>query len=77
MVAVIDLEPPAHWVLEYYPVEVMSTDGDTRRIRFRASEANVVASLLLRLGPDARLIEGEEVRDALTDRKAKVLARYQ
>jgi len=76
VVCVIDLRPPAQWVLEYYPVEVLADAGDTRRIRFRASEAHVAAALLLRLGPDAHLVEGEEVRDALRERKERTLARY-
>lgn len=76
VVCVIDLDPRAHWVLEYYPVEVLATRGETRRIRFRASEPHVAAALLLRLGPDATLVEGDEVRQALRARREATLARY-
>jgi len=76
IVCTIELGPGARWVPEYYPVEILDDDPSSYRIRFRASDAAVPAGLLLRLGPDARLIEGAEVRVALQDRKREVLARY-
>ena len=55
--AVIRLSRQAGWVAEYYPVEAV--DEDT--IRFSASDPSVAARLLLRLGPNAELVEGDEV----------------
>ena len=76
VVAEIALGPAARWVAEYYPVEVVDDTPDELRIRFWAYDPGVAAGLLLRLGPDASLIEGEEVRDALDDLRQKLLARY-
>jgi proteasome accessory factor C len=72
---VIDLGPGAGWVTEYYPVDVVTRD-ETTRVVFSASDPAVAAGLLLRLGPDARLVEGDEVREALVGLRAAVLARY-
>lgn len=61
----IELGPRARWVLEYYPVEVVSDDGDTARVRFWAPDPEVAARLLVRLGDSARWLEGDEVADRL------------
>lgn len=70
--AVIHLEPRARWVAEYYPVEDLG-DG---RIRFSATDPAVPARLLLRLGSDAHLLEGEEVAAALADFRRRIASRY-
>jgi proteasome accessory factor C len=62
---VIDLAPSARWVLEYYPVEVV-----------RESSAEVPGRLLLRLGADARLVEGQEVVARVREIGQALLARY-
>ena len=76
MVAEIALGPGARWVAEYYPVEIVDDTPDLLRIRFWAYDPGVAAGLLLRLGPHASLIEGEEVQKALDDLRRKLLARY-
>lgn len=73
---VIDLEPSAQWVLEYYPVETLDDDGPTSRIRFSSPDAEVPARLLLRLGSDARLVEGDEVRERVEEIGSALLATY-
>lgn len=73
---VIDLSPAAKWVLEYYPVEVLSEDSGRTRIRFHSPDTEVPARLLLRLGTDARLIEGDEVRARVTDMGETLLSKY-
>ncbi|MGH8945440.1 MAG: helix-turn-helix transcriptional regulator, partial [Acidimicrobiia bacterium] len=55
---VVDLKPAARWVLDYYPVELVRESGRATRIRFSSPDAEVPARLLLRLGVDARLVEG-------------------
>lgn len=72
----IALSPSARWVLDYYPVDVVSDSGDEVVIEFSASDPSVAARLLLRLGDRARLIEGDEVRAALSDLGNRILARY-
>ncbi len=76
VVCVIDLTPGAAWVLEYYPVEEMERKGDTVRVRFSAYDPSVAAGLLLRLGSDARLVEGPEVRARLHEMRSGLLNRY-
>lgn len=72
--AVIRLRPPARWVVEYYPVTIVREDP--LEIRFSASDPAIIARLLLRLGPDAELLEGAQVREALDDVRRRVAARY-
>ena len=72
----IALAPGARWVMEYYPVDVVSHSGGEVVVDFSAADPLVAARLLLRLGPDARLIEGEEVSRALADLRRRILAVY-
>ncbi len=74
--AVISLGPRAGWVADYYPVEIVSSDEEETLVRFAASEATVAARLLLRLGGDARLVEGDEVGAALADLRGRIIAIY-
>ena len=74
---VIDLKPAARWVLEYYPVEVLSERKNASRIRFSSPDTEIPARLLLRLGTDARLIEGDEVKARLQELGESLLATYQ
>ncbi len=70
--ATIRLGSRAQWVADYYPVEDLG-DGV---IRFSAGDAAVPARLLLRLGADAELIEGQEVADLLDEFRSRIKARY-
>ncbi|MFQ5554570.1 MAG: helix-turn-helix transcriptional regulator [Acidimicrobiia bacterium] len=70
------LRPAARWVVDYYPVELLETGSSGTRIRFSASDPRVAARLLLRLGAEAELIDGEEVRSALEQLRKEILARY-
>jgi proteasome accessory factor C len=72
----IELRSPAWWVIDYYPVDVLERTEDQALIAFSAYDPLVAAGLLLRLGGEARLVDGEEVRRALLDLKTRVLARY-
>ena len=70
------LRSAARWVAEYYPVEILEDTGDELVIRFAMSDARVCARLLLRLGDQARLIEGPEVREETERLREAILARY-
>jgi proteasome accessory factor C len=72
----IALAPGARWVMEYYPVDIVSDDRSEVVVDFSASDPLVAARLLLRLGPDARLIKGEEVKRALAELRQRILAVY-
>ena len=72
----IALAPGARWVMEYYPVDIISDNRGEVVVDFSASDPLVAARLLLRLGPDARLIKGEEVKRALAELRQRILAVY-
>lgn len=74
--AVIRLRPRARWVADYYPVETITEDEEGIVVRFSAGDASVAARLLLRLGEEASLVEGDEVAAALRDLRGKILSRY-
>lgn len=73
---VIELEPAARWVPDYYPVEVREERDDTLVVEFSASDPHVAARLLLRLGDSAALQEGSEVAQALEELRKRILSRY-
>lgn len=72
---VLDLERRAHWIAEEYPHEsVEELDGGVLRVRLRASHSAWLERLLLRAGPDCRVVEGDgSLGRAAADR---MLARY-
>jgi proteasome accessory factor C len=72
----IRLSPGARWVLDYYPVDVLKETKTGTEIRFTSPDAEIPARLLLRIGPDARLVEGEEVRARLVAIAETLLTRY-
>ena len=74
--AVIGLRPAARWVASYYPTEVISEEPEETVIRFAAAYPRVPARLLISLGPSARLLEGEEVREEMERLRVEILARY-
>ncbi len=75
--ATIRLGPRAKWVADYYPVEIVADDDGVTTIRFSASDPLVAARLLLRLGADAELLEGEETARVLADLRRRIVARYE
>jgi proteasome accessory factor C len=74
--ALIRLGPKASWVAEYYPVEIVSRHEREMVIRFTASDPAVAARLLVRLGADAELLEGADVRAATADLRSRITSRY-
>lgn len=74
-VVAIEVPPAARWVAEEYPVEsVEELDGGWRRVRLRISERAWLERLVLRLGPDARVVEGGH--DVRRRAARRVRARY-
>lgn len=72
---VLELEPAARWVVEQYPVEDVTERPDGRcQVRLVASQPAWLERLLLRLGPQARVVEGDE--DAAARAAERILARY-
>jgi proteasome accessory factor C len=73
----IRLQPRAGWVVDYYPVDVVDRGADgTTVIDFAAPDSMVTARLLLRLGPDATLVAGDEAARSLAALREAVLSRY-
>lgn len=72
----LDLEAPARWVAEQYPVErVEELDGGRVRVTLVASQPAWLERLLLRLGPRATVVGGD---GGMTCRAARrLLHRYQ
>jgi proteasome accessory factor C len=74
-VAVLDLDPPAHWIAEQYPNEGVEERGDgVLRVRLRSGQRAWLERLLLRAGPAARVVEGD--RELLPVAAIRLLDRY-
>ena len=72
---VVELGPAAAWVATQYPTESVEDLGGGRlRVALRASGEAWLARLLLRLGPDARVVEGDAAPAAAA--AGRMLARY-
>lgn len=67
----------ARWVAESYPTRSVEEEPDGRlRVELAVSGRAWLERLLLRVGPDAEVIEPAELRDAGAQAAARVLARY-
>lgn len=76
--ATLRLSPAARWVVERYPIDEVSAPDDDGWVTVRlpvASDAWIVRTLL-RLGPDAEVVEPDRIRDLARRAAADVLARY-
>ena len=73
---VIRLSAQAGWVLDYYPVDVRAEGEGWVEIEFSATDVSIPATLLLRLGDRAQLLEGAEVADELRRLGGRILDRY-
>jgi proteasome accessory factor C len=72
---VLDLDPPAHWVAEQYPNEgVEVRPGGVLRVNLRTSQKAWLARLLLRGGPDVRVVAGDG--SVAAEAAARILGRY-
>ena len=71
----LELAPAARWVVEQYPVEdVKERRGGRLRVRLVVSEQAWLERLLLRLGPDGRVVKGDASLAATAAKR--VVARY-
>ena len=67
----------ARWVVERYPVDdVTELDGGAVRATFPVASQRWLERLLVRLGPEAEVLEPAEWRDLGADVARRVLARY-
>ena len=73
----LELAPAAAWVTEAYPAESTTARADgTIEVVLAVSEPTWLERLLVRLGPDARVVEPATARGAGGDAARRVLARY-
>jgi proteasome accessory factor C len=73
----IELAPSAAWVAEAYPAESTTTRPDgSIEVVLAVSEPTWLERLLVRLGPEARVVAPETARHAGADAARRVLARY-
>jgi proteasome accessory factor C len=73
----LELEPSAAWVADAYPAESTTTRPDgTLEVVLAVSEPAWLERLLVRLGPEARVIRPQSARRAGAEAARRVLARY-
>ena len=73
--AVLQLEPEARWVAEYYPVDEVVEIADGRaRVLLRYADPDWLVRLVLGLGAGARLLEPPELVDTIGRRASAALA---
>jgi proteasome accessory factor C len=71
------LKPGARWIAEYYATtQVEEKDDGDLEVTLPARQLGWVARLLLRVGPDAEIVEPAELRDEVARLAAETLARY-
>jgi len=74
-VVVLELAPSASWVRDQYPNEGVDDLGGGRlRVRLRISEEAWLERLLLRLGPEAKVVQGGA--GAVDKAARRILVRY-
>jgi proteasome accessory factor C len=72
---VLDLDPPAHWIAEQYPNDGVEVRPHmVLRVALRTSQLAWLERLLLRAGPNARMVEGDPT--ITTRAAARILGRY-
>jgi len=74
----LDLDAPARWVTEQYPIEEqVETKRGRLRVRLAVSERAWLERLLLRLGPDGRVVDGPaDLAEAGKGAARRILDRY-
>jgi proteasome accessory factor C len=76
-VVTLELDPPAHWVVDYYPVEsVDALPGDRLLVRLRAGDDRWLRTLALRLGGAARVLDPPELATEVERRAREALEAY-
>lgn len=73
----LEIAPRANWVCDYYPLMSQeSLDDGWIRIRLKAGGVAWLERLLLRLGPEARIIEPDSLKEKLKATAASMARRY-
>jgi proteasome accessory factor C len=73
----VELSPPAHWVVDYYPVEeVQELPGDLLMVRLRVADDGWLRQLALRLGGSMRVLEPSTLAEEVTRAARTALEAY-
>ncbi len=73
---VLDLPQTARWVVETYPVESVDEKRGRLRVELVVAERPWLERILLRIGPQAKVMTPKEWRDVGADAARRVLNRY-
>ncbi|HEX2053896.1 MAG TPA: WYL domain-containing protein [Actinomycetota bacterium] len=74
----LEIAPRANWVCDYYPlVSQEPLENGWIRIRLKAGGLAWLERLLLRLGPEARVVEPESLRERVRTTAAAIARRYE
>ncbi|WP_311210015.1 MULTISPECIES: WYL domain-containing protein [unclassified Aeromicrobium] len=74
--AVLDLDPAAHWLTEYYQVEELGEVDGRRRVRLYAGDEAWLRRLVLRNGGTVHVVEPRTLRGQVMDTARSALAAY-
>lgn len=77
LLATLDLEPSARWVVDYYPHESVEELPEGRlRMRLRVSDPAWLRRLVLRLGGAVHIVSPAEVAEQVRDEAQRALDAY-
>jgi proteasome accessory factor C len=76
--AVLRLSAAAHWVIERFPYESVEAPDATgwSRVTLPVASQQWLVKTMLRLGPEAELVEPADLRAVVAEAAGRVLARY-
>lgn len=76
-VAVLDLDPAARWVVDYYPTEAVIEREDGRlRVELRYADEQWLHRLVMRLSGAARVVEPSDLATAVRQSAVRSLTNY-
>ena len=75
--SLLELDPPAYWIADYYPVDSVEDLPDGRLlVTLRAADTRWLRRLVLRQAGAARVLEPVALRRAVHERARAALAAY-
>jgi proteasome accessory factor C len=74
---VLELDPAAHWIADYYPIDSVEDLPDGRLlVTLRAADTRWLRTLVLRQAGAARVLDPDDLRRAVHERAGAALAAY-
>jgi proteasome accessory factor C len=71
------LRPGARWIAEYYATtHRVELDDGSLEVRLPAKQLDWVAKLLLRVGPEAEILDPPQLADMVRDQAGRALGNY-